>query len=114
MAAGGSRNTLICEVGVGGRRDWSFYWFDYTHEYGLCTLSSSVKLWFNLNHGLWQVAAPSGIPAWSLPTKQRLDHWHLQNSSTPLPGGGERCDADPIVPFVCLTLPGYAWVSQVF
>ena len=36
MAAGGNRNALNLEVGLDGRRDWSFGLFDCTSDRRLC------------------------------------------------------------------------------
>lgn len=43
MSMGGNKNALNRELGVDGRRDWSYGLFDCTSECGLCTLTSLVK-----------------------------------------------------------------------
>ncbi|KAI9438045.1 PLAC8 family-domain-containing protein [Lactarius indigo] len=91
MAAGGNKNALNREVGVDGRRDWSFDLFDCTSECGLCCFAA------------W---CPCVVYA---KNKQRLHH--LQRRDTPLPGGGDGVDTDCCL-YCCLTVPGFAWIVQ--
>ena len=42
MAAGGNRNALNREVGLDGRRDWSFGLFDCISDCGLCMSTSRL------------------------------------------------------------------------
>jgi len=92
MAVGGNRNALNREVAVDGRRDWSFGLFDCTSDCGLFCCA------------VW---CPCVVYS---KTKQRLQY--LQNRGTPLPGGGERYNADCCIHGALLPV-GYAWVLQI-
>ncbi|KAI9450099.1 PLAC8-domain-containing protein [Lactarius psammicola] len=92
MTIGGNRNTLNRELGVDGRRDWSFGLFDCTSECGLCC---------------WAAWCPCVVYS---KNKQRLQR--LQNRGTPLPGGGERYTADCGIHGL-LRIVGYEWVLQI-
>ncbi|KAN0139503.1 PLAC8 domain containing protein [Lactarius tabidus] len=92
MVTGGKRNALNREVGVDGQRDWSHGLFSCTEECCLCC---------------WAAWCPCVVYS---KTKQRLQH--LQNRGTPLPGGGERYNADCCI-YGCLVIPGYAWILQI-
>lgn len=92
MAAGGNRNVLNREVGVDGRRDWSYGLFDCTSECGTCC---------------WAAWCPCVVYG---KNKKRIQH--LQSQGTPLPGGGERFNDDCCI-HGCLTIPGYAWILQI-
>ena len=112
MAAGGNRNVLNREVGVDGRRDWSFGLCDFTDECGLCMSTALAKISYNLAEslsleGCWAAWCPCVVYS---KNKQRLEH--LQNYGTPLPGGGERYNDDCTIHGL-LALTGYAWVLQV-
>ncbi len=111
MAAGGNRNVLNREIGVGdGRRDWSFGLFDCTSECGLCMSTSLVK------HKLSDPVSLAGCWATWCPcvvytkNKQRLRH--LQTQGIPLPGGGERYNLDCCI-YGCLAPISYAAILNV-
>ena len=112
MAAGGNRNALNREIGVDGQRDWSFGLCDCTDECGLCMSTGLVKLSYNLAEplsleGCWALCCPCVVYS---KNKQRLEY--LQSHGTPLPGGGERFNADCSIHGL-LVPTGYAWVLQV-
>ncbi|KAH9052686.1 PLAC8-domain-containing protein [Lactarius vividus] len=91
MAAGGNKNVLNREVGVDGRRDWSFDLFDCTSKCGLCCFA------------YW---CPCVVYS---KNKQRLHQ--LQGRGTPLPGGGDAVDVNCCL-HCCLLVPGCSWIVQ--
>ncbi|KAI0305344.1 PLAC8-domain-containing protein [Multifurca ochricompacta] len=91
-AGGGNKNTLNREVGVDGKRDWSFGLFDCFSECGLCC---------------WATWCPCVVYG---KNKERLRN--LQDQGVPLPGGGERHTDDCCV-YGALNFPGYGWVLQI-
>ncbi|KAH9957326.1 PLAC8 family-domain-containing protein [Russula dissimulans] len=92
MAVGGNKNSLNCQIGPDGKREWSHGLFDCFSTCGLCC---------------WAAWCPCVVYS---KNKQRLRHLRYQGTS--LPGGGEPCD-DHCYIHGGLTLLGYGWVLQV-
>ncbi|KAH9969284.1 PLAC8 family-domain-containing protein [Lactifluus volemus] len=92
MKIGGNKNSLNCEIGADGKRNWSYGLFDCFGECGLCC---------------W--AAFCGCVVYGK-NRQRLHH--LQREGAALPGGGERY-ADHCMIYGLLAPCHHGWVLQV-
>ncbi|KAH9968279.1 PLAC8 family-domain-containing protein [Russula dissimulans] len=92
MAVGGNKNSQNCQIGVDGKRKWSYGLLDCFSACGLCC---------------WATWCPCVVYSTN---KQRLRQLRYQGTS--LQGGGDTCD-DHCLIHGGLSVLGCSWVLQL-